>query len=128
MFYTIVWYSMVSYCTDFLCTYQLIEDADDSDNLFRVQFLQAFNADSKDSLDTIFNTINITTNVLYDLYKKNEQIQNLLHTIKLSNNTMSTFAGDEENEFLNFQFCFSYSYFYVTHKILCSLINNTRDE
>ena len=123
---------MVSYATDFVCTYHLIDDPDDSDNLFKLQFLQAFNAgsitQSDECLEDIFNNVNVTTNKLYELYKKNEQIKKLLHTIKLSNNTMSTFAGDEENEFLNFQFCFSYSYFYITHKILCSLINNTSDE
>lgn len=123
---------MVSYATDFVCTYHLIDDPDDSDNLFKLQFLQAFNAgstsQSDECLESIFNNVNVTTNKLYDLYKNNEQIKNLLHTIKLSNNTMSTFAGDEENEFLNFQFCFSYSYFYITHKILSSLINNTSDE
>lgn len=115
---------MVSYITDFVCTYHLIEDPDDSDNLFRLQFLQAFNYEpTKQSLEECFNKISITTNELYDLYKNSELIKQLIDKIKISNPDYN----NENNEFIMFQLCFSYSYFYMMHKVLCTLMNNTNN-
>lgn len=117
---------MVSYTADFLCTYHLIDDPDDSDNLFRLQFLQAFNYDTnqlEQPLEEYFNTISLITNELYDLYKNNELIKKLIEKIKISNSNYN----NEKDEFIIFQLCFSYSYFYIIHKILVSLINNTNN-
>ena len=117
---------MVSYTADFLCTYHLIDDPDDSDNLFRLQFLQAFNYDTNHSeqpLKEYFNKISLITNELYDLYKNNELIKKLIEKIKISNSNYN----NEKDEFIIFQLCFSYSYFYIIHKILVSLINNTNN-
>ena len=117
---------MVSYTADFLCTYHLIDDPDDSDNLFRLQFLQAFNYDTnqlEQPLEEYFTTISLITNELYDLYKNNELIKKLIEKIKISNSNYN----NEKDEFIIFQLCFSYSYFYIIHKILVSLINNTNN-
>ena len=117
---------MVSYTADFACTYHLIDDPDESDTLFRVQFLQAFNYDANNSnqpLEDYFNTINIITTELYNSYKNNELIKKLIHKVKTSESNYSK-NNNENDDFINFQLCFSYSYFYITHKILCSLINN----
>ena len=117
---------MVSYTADFLCTYHLIDDPDDSDNLFRLQFLQAFNYDTnqlEQPLEEYFNKISLITNELYDLYKNNELIKKLIEKIKISNSNYN----NEKDEFIIFQLCFSYSYFYIIHKILVSLINNTNN-
>ena len=116
---------MVSYVTDFVCTYHLMddpEDADDSDKLFKLQFLQAFNYDitnSSQSLEEYFNTIALTTTKLYDLYKTNELIKKLIAKVRTSNSNYN----NENDDFIIFQLCFSYSYFYITHKILCLIIN-----
>ena len=55
---------------------------------------------------------------LFNLYKDNPLIKNLMN---LHNNN---------GEMVNFQMSFSYSTFYVMHKILCVLINksNNQDE
>ena len=118
---------MVSYITDFVCTYHLMDDpddADDSDKLFKLQFLQAFNYDmtnSNQSLEEYFNTINIITSELYNSYKNNELIKKLIEKVKT---TESNYNNNNENDdFIIFQLCFSYSYFYITHKILCLIIN-----
>jgi hypothetical protein len=116
---------MVSYVTDFVCTYHLMDDpddADDSDKLFKLQFLQAFNYDitnSSQSLEEYFNTIALTTTKLYDLYKTNELIKKLIEKVRTSNSNYN----NENDDFIIFQLCFSYSYFYITHKILCLIIN-----
>ena len=112
---------MDKYVTDFLCTYQLIEDLDDSETLFRIQLLQAFTPEyfdneKKESLDDIFNTINIRTAELYNIYGTNKMIQKLMD--KYTN----------ENDDIKFQLCFSYSSFYIMHEILIGLINNNLNE
>jgi hypothetical protein len=117
---------MVSYVTDFVCTYHLMddpEDADDSDKLFKLQFLQAFNYDANNSnqpLEDYFDTINIITTELYNSYKNNELIKKLIAKVKT---TESNYNNNENDDFIIFQLCFSYSYFYITHKILCLIIN-----
>jgi len=98
------------------------DDADDSDKLFKLQFLQAFNYDitnSSQSLEEYFNTIALTTTKLYDLYKTNELIKKLIAKVRTSNSNYN----NENDDFIIFQLCFSYSYFYITHKILCLIIN-----
>jgi len=116
---------MVSYITDFVCTYHHMddpEDADDSDTLFKLQFLQAFNYDANNSnqpLEEYFNKINTTTSELYELYKNNELIKKLIAKVRTSNSNYN----NEKDDFIIFQLCFSYSYFYITHKILCLIIN-----
>ena len=112
---------MDKYVTDFLCTYQLIDDLDDSETLFRIQLLQAFtpnyfNNEKKESLDDIFNTIDIRTTELYNIYGTNKIIQKLMN--KYTN----------ENDNTKFQLCFSYSSFYIMHQILIGLINNNLNE
>ena len=68
-----------------------------------------------------FNTINIITTELYNSYKNNELIKKLIAKVKT---TESNYNNNNENDdFIIFQLCFSYSYFYITHKVLCSLIN-----
>jgi hypothetical protein len=100
------------------------DDADYSDKLFKLQFLQAFNYDmtnSNQSLEEYFNTINIITSELYNSYKNNELIKKLIEKVKT---TESNYNNNNENDdFIIFQLCFSYSYFYITHKILCLIIN-----
>jgi hypothetical protein len=98
------------------------EDADDSDTLFKLQFLQAFNYDANNSnqpLEEYFNKINTTTSELYELYKNNELIKKLIAKVRTSNSNYN----NEKDDFIIFQLCFSYSYFYITHKILCLIIN-----
>jgi len=113
---------MDKYVTDFLCTYQLIEDLDDSETLFRIQLLQAFtpdyfNNEKKESLDDIFNTIDIRTAELYNIYGTNETIKKL----------MDKYTNDNDDN-IKFLLCFSYSSFHIMHLILIGLINNNLDE
>jgi hypothetical protein len=100
------------------------EDADDSDKLFKLQFLQAFNYDTNNSnqpLEDYFDTINIITTELYNSYKNNELIKKLIAKVRT---TESNYNNNNENDdFIIFQLCFSYSYFYIIHKILCLIIN-----
>jgi hypothetical protein len=112
---------MVKYISDFVCTYNLISDLDDSELLFRTQLLQAFipeylEVGNEKSLDEGFDEINKITEELFDSYGSNNIIKKL----------MKKCPGDSDE--IKFQLCFSYQFFYLMHKILCGLINNNLDE
>ena len=69
---------MVNYVSDFICTYNLIDDLDDSELLFRTQLLQAFipeylEEDNKKSLDQGFDEINKITEELFNKYGSNKK-------------------------------------------------------
>lgn len=109
----------MDYITDFVCTYHLIEDLDDSDMLYKTQLMQAFIKDISNSeinIDDAFEKIDKVTEILYKKYNTNRLIIQLME--KYPN-------YDRE---LQFQMCFSYYSFYIMHKILCGIINNNLDE
>lgn len=100
-----------NYITDFKCTYNLIDYDEDSDNLYRIQLLQAF--DLKIFDDTI---INDKINILYNEYKNNYYIKKLIEKIKENNIT--------NDDICAFMYYFSYDNFYNFHDLLTILINN----
>ena len=109
----------MEYITDFVCTYHLIEDLDDSDILYKTQLMQAFVEDISNSeinIDDAFDKIDKVTEILYKKYNTNRLIILLMDKYP---------KYDRE---LQFQMCFSYYSFYIMHKILCGIINNNLDE
>ena len=107
------------YDTGFLCTYQLIEDETDSDSMYQVQFLQAFNLDTwndeqigKD-IDTLFGDMERLEVIQKGIAKvrDNEQLSQLL-----------LLAGDS-NETI-FRFLFGYDVFHLTHRCICEFRND----
>ena len=99
----------ISYNTDFICTYNLIKEYEDSELLYQIQFLQAFNLEE-------FNEkiINKLTKDLFYKFKENKYILNLIHV-----NTEY-----ENNQLDNFRLCFRYDTFYLIHSLLVSLLDN----
>jgi len=97
----------INYITDFVCTYNLIEDSDESNLLYQIQFLQAFNLVSFD--DKIINKI---TEDLYEKYKNNAEI------LKLMESTNTYIIDDKLTLFM---MCFGYDTFHLIHSILCSI-------
>ena len=109
----------MDYITDFVCTYHLIEDLDDSDMLYKTQLMQAFIQDTSNSeinIDSAFDKIDKQTEILFKKYSLNKFIVLLMN--KYPN----------YNSELQFRMCFSYYSFYIMHKILCGIINNNLDE
>jgi hypothetical protein len=104
------------YNTTFRCTYNLIdsndkEDMEISDDLYRSQFLQAFNSDdwTSDDIDKMLEYIN-------NELMKNDYGKQILLKIKEKNilpiKNMETII------------LFSYEYFYLLHNCLIDLFNN----
>lgn len=109
----------MDYITDFVCTYHLIEDLDDSDMLYKTQLMQAFIQDTSNSeinIDSAFDKIDKQTEILFKKYNTNKLVIMLMD--KYPN-------YDRE---IQFQMCFSYYSFYVMHKILCGIINDNLEE
>ena len=83
--------------TDFLCTYQLIKDYDESFMLFKVQFLQIFNLQE------------------YDDELINNKVENLYNKIK---------DKYYQDNLANFMLYFRYDTLFIFHKILINILNN----
>jgi hypothetical protein len=114
----------INYITDFVCTYKNIEDTNESNILFRSQYLQAFNLDFFD-----INVINEICEKLFNLMQKHQEnkLNNLLgilynkHAIQL---LPFSFKKNTYSNLFTFQILFSYDYFDLFHKCLIDLINN----
>ena len=99
----------INYITDFVCTYYLIDDFSESNPLYQIQLLQAFDLEIFD--DIIINKI---TEQLYEKFKNN------VHIVKILENTNKDIINDK---LTLFRMCFGYHTFYLLHSIMCSLIN-----
>lgn len=101
----------INYIADFLCTYNLIDNLSESNALYQIQILQAFNLNNFDDI-----IINKTTEELYEKYKNNTYIQQII---------ASTNKCIIDDNLILFRMCFGYDTFYLFHSILCSIINET---
>lgn len=101
-------------CTDFICTYHLMEDYNDSLELYRVQLLQTFNLDIFDD-----KIISEKIDNLYSKLKDNleiKQILNKLYKLEKSNIDLLQSMSTEDNYHIAFQLLFGYDYYYIFHK------------
>jgi hypothetical protein len=103
--------NMITYQSDFICTYQMMKDETDSLLLYQIQLLQAFNLAKFD--DAVINKM---TEELYEKYKNNKYIKGLLESDIIEN----TF-----DDLTKFRMYFRYDTFHKLHSVLCSLINNS---
>lgn len=107
------------YDSNFLCTYQHIEEVNESDLCYKMQFLQAFGLDGEYDSDKIEKI----SNSLYGELKEEETFKILIDKIKKRmNNRMNVVGflnGGEESNLTDgdiFCFVFSYEYFYKFHR------------
>ena len=110
------------YCADFICTYKLIENESESEQLYRIQFLQAFQSKNWDD-----DIINDKIKYLYENIKDNTNIKDIINNIKKSKNLemMITLLGDDELTL--FKLLFKYELFDFTHKCICNILNNDNE-
>lgn len=113
---------MTIYNTNFVITYQLIkEDYELSDDLYRSQFLQAFNLDKWDD-----NKIDENTKKIYDNYDIENNFREIFKIIKTEKTIFSQymlFYSEDSSSFDLFKLLFSYETFYLLHKFICDLEN-----
>ena len=94
------------YNSNFLCSYQLIEEPDLSDDLYRCQFLQGCNIKSWDG-DTIHKVIQYVE----QLTKQDANFHKQLKHYNMEN---------------SFILLLAYPYFHITHKCICDIIHNKK--
>ena len=110
------------YCANFICTYKLIENESESEHLYRIQFLQAFESENWND-----DIINDKMKTLYENIKDNANIKNIINNIKKSKNLelMITLLADDELTL--FKLLFKYELFDFTHKCICNILNNDNE-
>lgn len=103
----------LNYVTDFTCTYQRIQDPDESELLYKIQLLQAFGLDEFD--ETIINN---TTEQLYEKYKDNKYIVGIISADIMEINKIFLDKATQ------FRIYFGYETFHMFHNLLCTIIKN----
>lgn len=117
----------MSYQTDFICTYKLMEDEFSQDYLYRVQLLQAFGMERWDD-----DKINTITNDTFNTIKDTDTFREIIETAKQNKDMMSllTLICTEDNNVnqdeLVFELLFKYEFFDLIHKCLCEQLRNGR--
>ena len=107
----------MNYDNRFICTYQLLNNNEYEDSLilYQMQFMQAFKLDISKGFDD--NVVNETTLQLYELYKNNDYIKNLIE------NRKRKMAGLDSLDI--FKTYFGYDTFYLFHLIICKLLSKS---
>lgn len=96
-----------------VCTYKSI-DEEFSNDLYQVQFLQAFNLSAWND-----STISQSIDKIYDEFSKLKDFRDIFETLKVQNNLASVigFIGDDDETV--FRLLFGYEYFSEMHKCIC---------
>lgn len=105
------------YNTTFKCTYNLLDDDDESELLYKIQFLQAFNLDDWDD-----NKINESLNFIETSLKSNE------HGIKILSKIREVMLMEENANSFEVAFLCSYNFFYLLHECLIDLSKSENKE
>ena len=112
------------YQTDFICTYKLM-DEEFTDDLYKIQILQAFNLEKWDDnlvnslcfeLYTLLTKSDIIFRDIIEKAKKNINIKNI-HDIVIEDSI------DDDDKII-FALLFTYDYFDLFHKCICEYMRN----
>ena len=114
----------LNYQTDFICTYKLM-DEEFTDDLYKIQILQAFNLEKWDDnlvnslcfeLYTLLTKSDIIFRDIIEKAKKNINIKNI-HDIVIEDSI------DDDDKII-FALLFTYDYFDLFHKCICEYMRN----
>jgi len=106
------------YITDFICTYKSFLEEDQNEDIYRVQFLQAFDLKTWDSAE-----IGSSMKELYHKIKDNKDIVEILNKANDSNDLqtyISLLGGEKEDIFC---LLFNFELFDLAHRCFCDIIN-----
>jgi hypothetical protein len=114
------------YQADFICTYKLMDNEYDQEQLYRIQLLQAFDLNEWNDYkinEVIADLYKVLNNILKDVFIKarmNKNIIEMLDILKLSDEKRL-----DENDII-FNLLFKFEYFDLLHRCLVDyLINDT---
>jgi len=98
------------YNAEFLCTYKMMDDDEDKNDLYRIQFLQAFDLNNFNE-----DILNKKLMQLYDKVKECNQLKEIIEEYSKVNQNMC--------KIVIFAFLFSYDFFDLFHKCLIDFFN-----
>tara|TARA_Y100000389_G_scaffold40813_2_gene35408 strand:+ start:2467 stop:2841 length:375 start_codon:yes stop_codon:yes gene_type:complete len=108
----------MDYSTDFICTYLHLDDFQEQEDLYRIQFLQAFMIEQWDD-----NIISEKTTNLFKLVKNNKQFKIIFDKARKSDNLQLLIFLAGTQDFDIFKLLFKFELFTYTHKCICDFIN-----
>tara|TARA_B110000444_G_scaffold255437_1_gene289828 strand:+ start:18022 stop:18420 length:399 start_codon:yes stop_codon:yes gene_type:complete len=111
----------IDYDVGFVCTYNLIDDEDQSNICYQAQLLQALKQVEYDD-----DKISVITGKIYDELKDNEEILEILDILSEKLIIFQFFKHNNkelDNTFV-FSMLFSFDYFHIFHKLFSSYIIN----
>jgi len=101
---TVTELDLSGYNYDLVPTYKMIEDPDDQDSLFRIQFLQAFGINDNEYHPDIVSAV---IDDLYERFKVNRGIREILEAHPLYHTNTHTPSDDDNSEMI---FCMMFSF------------------
>jgi len=112
------------YQADFICTYKLMENEADQEDLYRIQLLQAFDLNDWDDeainaiiLD-LYARVSSEFKEIFEKARRNETILEMLAFFKLSGEKRL-----EENDII-FKLLFKFEYFDLLHRCIVDFLLN----
>ena len=119
---------MLTYQHDFICTYKLMDNDNDQEQMYRIQLLQAFDLNHLDD-DKMNQTIMELYTIISDslefkqIFRKARENNSIKEIINLIDNTEDE---DDIGDDLIFKILFKFEYFDLLHRCIVDyLITNT---
>ena len=112
------------YDYNFVCTYNYLNDDDERDLCYKLQFMQAFNMSSEDEfnnvkiediIDNLYLELKDDSSFMMLLKKLRDKMDKRLNFVGFLNGTQETTLKDSDV----FCFAFSFDYFYKFHREYC---------
>jgi hypothetical protein len=107
------------YCTDFICTYQNHEDEYEQEDIYRSQFLQAFDMENWED-----DIINKKTEEIFNKIKDIKEFDVVFDKLKNSKSNALFLWVMGQDKLTLFKLLFKFELFHITHSVLCSYFNN----
>ena len=114
------------YQADFICTYKLMDDDNDQEQMYRIQLLQAFGLNEWDhakintTIADLYMVLSVELKTVFSKARLNEHIMEMLTILKLS--------GEErldENDII-FNLLFKFEYFDLLHRCIVDFLLNNK--
>ncbi len=122
---------MITYQHDFICTYKLMDNDNDQEQMYRIQLLQAFDLNHLDD-DKMNQTIMELYTIISDslefkqIFRKARENNSIKEIINLIDNTEDEDDIGDIGDDLIFKILFKFEYFDLLHRCIVDyLITNT---
>ena len=112
----------MTYHTDFICTYKMMDTPEDQEDLYRIQLLQAFGLEQWDDM-----LVNDMIDMLYAKLADTPELNQLLVKARLNipiTEFLSIVGLKNASDDILFKLFFKYEYFDLLHRCICDYYAN----